>query len=177
MEMGSILRVVLRFKTRFWTNDAIARRAGAESLESLSFVQSNDNDFPVWWTQYPVRAPIVVGWRGGPRARVLDRLSPLGLIDCAVTSLARAFGLPPRRLHAMLDGSWVHHWDDDPLSRGAYSYQLVGGAKAPDDLARPSRGTLYFAGEATAPEGRIGTVDGAIASGQRAARQVRRALD
>jgi monoamine oxidase len=177
MEMGSILRVVLRFKTRFWTNESIARRASTESLESLSFVQSNDTDFPVWWTQYPLRAPILVGWRGGPRARVLDRLSPLSLIDCAVTSLARAFALPPRRLHAMLDGSWTHHWDDDPLARGAYSYQLVGGETAPDDLARPIRGTLYFAGEATAPDGRIGTVDGAIASGQRAARQVRRALD
>ena len=45
----------------------------------------------------------------------------------------------------------------------------------PCDLSRPLGGTLYFAGEATAPDGRIGTVDGAIASGQRAAQQVRRA--
>ena len=77
------------------------------------------------------------------------------------------------RYRVLLDG---HHWDNDPLSRGAYSYQLVGGTTAPSELAKPLRGTLYFAGEATAPDGRLGTVDGAIASGQRAARQVRRAL-
>ena len=163
-------------RTRFWTNDALAERANVPSLESLSFVQSNDENFPVWWTQYPLRSPVIVGWRGGPRARILDRLSPVGLTDCAVASLARTFRLPARRLHALLAGSWAHHWDNDPLSRGAYSYQLVGGSAAPADLARPLGGTLYFAGEATAPDGRSGTVDGAIASGQRAAQQVRRAF-
>ena len=49
---------------------------------------------------------------------------------------------------------------------------MVGGVKASDVLARPIKGTLYFAGEATAPDGRIGTVDGAMASGLRAARQI-----
>jgi monoamine oxidase len=72
----------------------------------------------------------------------------------------------------LIDGSWSHHWNDDPFSRGAYSYEMVGGAEAPAILARPINGTLYFAGEATAPDGRIGTVDGAMASGLRAARQI-----
>jgi hypothetical protein len=64
MAMGSVVRVVLRFKKRFWTADDIERRAGGESLESLTFVQSDDEDFPVWWTQYPLRAPVMVGSRG-----------------------------------------------------------------------------------------------------------------
>ena len=174
MAMGSVVRVVLHFKKRFWTDDDIERRAGGEALESLTFVQSDDEDFPVWWTQYPLRAPVMVGWRGGPRARILDRLPPDRLTDCAIASLARALGISRRRLRPMVDGTWSHRWDADPLTRGAYSYQLVGGATAPDDLARPVQGTLFFAGEATAPDGRTGTVDGAIASGLRAARQVRR---
>ena len=176
MAMGSVVRVVLRFKTRFWTAVDFERRAGGEALESLAFVQSDDEDFPVWWTQYPLRAPVMVGWCGGPRARVLDRLPPDRLADCAIASLARALGLSRRRLRAMVEGTWSHRWDADPLTRGAYSYQLVGGATAPDALARPLRSTLFFAGEATAPDGRIGSVDGAIASGLRAARQVRRAF-
>ena len=177
MAMGTVVRVVLHFKKRFWTSDEISRRAGGESLESLAFVQSDDDDFPVWWTQYPLRSSVMVGWRGGPRARVLDRLSPEQLTDRAVASLARIFGLSRRRLRALVDGAWCHHWDEDPLTRGAYSYQLVGGAEAPAALARPVARTLYFAGEATAPDVRIGTVDGAIASGQRAARQVQRAFN
>ncbi len=183
MAMGTVVRLVLRFKERFWADKSIARRmhasrpgprreAGSASLEALSFLQTNDSDFQVWWTQYPLRTPIMVGWRGGPGARELDRLTPDHLVERAATSLARAFGLPQRRVLGLIDGSWVHHWNDDPFSRGAYSYEIVGGTKAPGVLARPIKGTLYFAGEATAPDGRIGTVDGAMASGLRAARQI-----
>jgi monoamine oxidase len=54
---------------------------------------------------------------------------------------------------------------------------MVGGAEAPAALARPLRRTLFFAGEAADTEGGTGTVDGAIASGRRAAAQVLRALE
>jgi monoamine oxidase len=177
MAMGTVVRIVLRFKSRFWTADDIGRRLGGESLESLTFVNTDDEDFPVWWTQYPLRTPVMVGWRGGPAARALDRLPPDHLTDRAIACLARAFGCSRRRLRGLLDGAWIHHWNEDPFTRGAYSYPLVGGSNAPDALARPIQGTLYFAGEATAPDGRTGTVDGAIASGLRAARQVRRVVE
>ena len=176
MDMGTVVRVVLRFRSRFWTGDSVARRAGGASLDALSFVQANDETFPVWWTHYPSRSPIIVGWRGGPGARDLDRLKDDQVVVEALGSLERIFGTSRRRLGALLEGAWLHRWDSDPFSRGAYSYQLVGGAQAPEALARPVRGTLFFAGEATAPDGRIGTVDGAIASGLRAAKQILRAI-
>jgi uncharacterized protein with NAD-binding domain and iron-sulfur cluster len=47
----------------------------------------------------------------------------------------------------------------------------VGGLAAQAELARPVSDTLFFAGEATHSEGQSGTVHGAIASGQRAARE------
>ena len=52
----------------------------------------------------------------------------------------------------------------------------VGGTEAPRTLGQPIDGTLFFAGEATDLEGRTGTVDSAIVTGRRAARQVLRAL-
>ena len=76
----------------------------------------------------------------------------------------------------MLLESRVHNWRRDPSARGAYSYQRVGGIDAPRNLARPLRGTLFFAGEAADPEGRTGTVHGAIRSGRRAATQLARRL-
>jgi monoamine oxidase len=72
-----------------------------------------------------------------------------------------------------LDGWAYHDWSADPSSRGAYTYLRVGGAAAPEALARPVAGTLFFAGESTSTD-EIGTVSGAIASGQRAAREVLR---
>jgi monoamine oxidase len=176
LEMGTVVRVVLRFRTRFWTSETVARRTGGSPLERLSFVQANDEALPVWWTHYPSHAPQIVGWRGGPGARDLDRLTDAALIDQSLGSLARIFGVSRQRLRSELTGAWQHRWDKDPLARGAYSYQLVGGADAPEALARQVLGTLFFAGEATAPDARIGTVDGAIASGLRAAQQIRRVL-
>ena len=76
----------------------------------------------------------------------------------------------------MVVASWTHNWMNDPYSRGAYSYTVVGGSGAPAKLARPVRGTLFFAGEASDSEGRTATVHGAIASGRRAAKQALRAL-
>jgi monoamine oxidase len=69
---------------------------------------------------------------------------------------------------------WWHNWDRDPYSRGAYSYLLVGAQGAPKSLATPEQHTLFFAGEATEEKG--GTVEAALMSGQRAARQVSVAL-
>jgi monoamine oxidase len=65
-----------------------------------------------------------------------------------------------------------HDWHNDPFSRGVYAYARVGGAGAAARLGAPVAKTLWFAGEATAQRGRSGTVDGALMSGQRAARQI-----
>lgn len=63
------------------------------------------------------------------------------------------------------------------IGAGAYSYPRVGGAGAGRALARPIKKTLFLAGEATAGDGENGTVEGALASGRRAVRQVMRALE
>lgn len=96
--------------------------------------------------------------------------------DVAIASLARQTGLSRVRVRNMVEGAWSHDWEHDPFARGAYSYQGIGGIDAPRDLARSLRGTLFFAGEAADPEGRTGTVYGAIAGGRLAAGEVDRVL-
>ena len=76
-----------------------------------------------------------------------------------------------RHARGLLVASHFHDWSRDPFFRGAYSYQVVGGANAPSRLARPVEDTLYFAGEATIAE-MSGTVPAAVVSGRRAARRV-----
>mgnify|MGYP003793744169 CR=1 FL=1 len=91
-------------------------------------------------------------------------------------ALGRQLQISPRRMRSLVEAVWMHDWEHDPFARGAYSYQVVDGADAPDALARPIRRTLFFAGEASDAAGATGTVHGAIASGRRAAAQVLRAL-
>jgi monoamine oxidase len=176
MGSGSALRVVLHFQDRFWTADQFTRRHRVDELDTLSFIHGTDRDFPTWWTAYPVIAPILVGWCGGPHAREMSVRPTAEIVDRALDAFGRQLGESSRRLRARLLGAWTHDWEGDPYARGAYSYQLVGGANAPRQLARPLRQTLFFAGEASETSGATGTVHGAISTGRRAASQVLRSL-
>jgi monoamine oxidase len=84
-------------------------------------------------------------------------------------------GLEKARLQKELGAAYFHDWDSDPFSCGAYSYVKAGGEGCQADLALPLGDVLFFAGEATDISGNNGTVQGAIASGKRAARQIRAA--
>ena len=171
-----MVRVAIRFHDRFWASEWFARQAGSDELDTLSFLHTSDADFPVWWTAYPLRLPLLVAWCGGPRARRLAQLGPDEIQRRAKASLARQLRLSPARVQRFVSAMWMHDWEHDPFARGAYSYQAVGGASAPARLARPLRGTLFFAGEAADPGGRTGTVHGAIATGRRAAKEALRVL-
>ncbi len=156
LEAGHVVKIAFRFRERFW--------------EDVNFVHTRDRFMPTWWTTAPIRSPILTGWAGGHAADALLAERP-AMIDRALDSMSRAFGVPRRRLDALLAGTWTHDWQSDPFSRGAYTYAAVGGTGAHDELARPLKDTLFFAGEATSSD-ETGTVAGAIETGLRAARRL-----
>jgi monoamine oxidase len=172
LTMGSVVRVILLFRDRWWVD-----RPRGDSLESMSFLHGDSGDVQVWWSLHPAQVPVMVGWAGGPAAIRLAGRDPQEIQDRAVTALAKNLGLPRRRVSSRVEACWTHDWESDPFARGAYSYALVGGSEAAAELARAIKGTLWFAGEAADSEGRNGTVHGAIGSGRRAAASVVRALD
>jgi monoamine oxidase len=161
LRMGSVVRITLQLREPAWTGDQ----------ETLSFVHSADADFPIWWTRYPLRVPVVTGWRGGPAARRLSQLPPQELEQRAIASLARHIGASRARARGLVAKVWAHDWQHDPFARGAYSYAMVDGVDAAKALSRPLQRTLFFAGEAANTEGSTGTVHGAIDSGRHAAAQ------
>jgi len=169
LAMGPVVHMSFWFREAPWTLPA------GRDLSRLRFLHTSDSAFNVWWTRYPVRVPLAVAWSGGPPAAGLLAQGAEAAAGHALRTLAETLGLSRRRVESKVEAFWSHNWLADSWSRGAYSYPLVGGAEAARDLARPIEGTLFLAGEATASEGLNGTVEGAIASGLRAARQVRKA--
>ena len=162
LEVGHVVKIAFRFREPFWA-------------KGTNFVHSNDRFVPTWWTCAPARAPLLTGWAGGHAADALAADGESAMIDRALDSMARVFGVRRQLLDRTLAGTWMHDWQRDPFSRGAYSYAGVGGLGAHAELAKPLQSTLYFAGEATNGE-QTGTVAGAIVSGQRAAAQVARRM-
>ena len=171
LSMGHVMRVTLQFKERFWEN--VRPRDSKKTLSELSFLFSDDEWFPTWWTQMPLKSPVITGWAPFKSADRLSGHNSKFIVDKALTTLSRLMQVAKKDIAVVFKNAHFHDWRNEPFSRGAYSYVKVGGKNAPGILAKPVDQTLFFAGEATDTTGQTGTVHGAIASGKRAAREIR----
>jgi len=172
LEVGPVVRVVLRFREPFWETEPFSTVPRGQTLEDLNFLHGPTEVFPTWWTQLPMRVPLLVGWSGGPAAERLADKSDHEILAAALGALCRMLGTTESFLRERLAASYVADWHADPFARGAYSYVPVGGLDAMKQLAQSLESTLFFAGEATHHEGQSGTVSAALATGYRAAREV-----
>lgn len=170
---GAVVKIVLGFREPFWESVENARRAGAaESVRDASFLHDMDAVIPTWWTTRPLRTLLMTGWAGGPKADALAGRTEDELVRAGLGSLAAIFRRRVSTLERLLDRAAAKDWGAERWTRGAYSYELVGGARARRELAASVGGVLFFAGEATHTGGQASTVAGALSSGARAAREV-----
>jgi monoamine oxidase len=169
LEMGPVIRITLRFRERFWES---IRGEKGRSLGNMSFLFSQDEWFPTWWTTMPRKSSLLTGWAASARARRLAGQGKGFIVEQALSALTRLLQVRRSELDSLLESAHTHDWENDPWSRGAYSYVRVGGDGAEAALAAPIDGTLFFAGEATDFSGHNGTVHGALASAQRAAAEL-----
>ena len=173
LAMGSAVHVTLRFREAFWRDPALTGTAGG--LGRMLFLFSDNPWFPTWWSKLPSEAPVLIAWCAGPRARQYFGQPPAAITEKAVEALAAILDIRKDRVSGLLHTAYVHDWQADPFSRGAYSYVLTGGAEQGQrQLAAPVAETLFFAGEATDFHGHHATVHGALASGYRAAAEILR---
>ena len=104
-----------------------------------------------------------MGWAASRNA---EALRGKDAVDGALRSLSAVLKKRLQPVRAL-----AFDWQEDELSRGAYSWVPVRAMKAQRALA-DRVGPLHFAGEATDFEGACGTVHGAIATGIRAASEI-----
>ncbi|HET7893783.1 MAG TPA: NAD(P)/FAD-dependent oxidoreductase [Candidatus Sulfotelmatobacter sp.] len=173
MQMGKVMRVVLHFKERFW--DRVQTSNGrSHTLSKMSFLFSQDEFFPTWWTSMPDRSPVITGWAPWQSAeKVRSAAEPV--VTRALHTLGGLLRVNREVLERLLEIAYFHDWQADPFSRGAYSYVKAGSANAPAILSRPVDDALFFAGEASDTSGNNGTVHGAIASARRAVQDITKA--
>lgn len=174
LEMGRVIRIVLRFHHRFW--EKISPGDRKHTLSQMNFLFSQDESFPTWWTAMPMNWPIITGWAPFHSADALSGKDESYVVQHALQALAKLLNVDFPNLEAELESSYFHDWQSDRFSRGAYSYGKVGSEGAQQALASPVENALFFAGEATDISGNNGTVHGAIASGYRAAAEILQVL-
>jgi monoamine oxidase len=159
LEMNAFEKVFLRFDTKFWDDNVYVIRRQGEAA--------------AWWhSWYDLTAlgsePTLLTFAAGPAARGIRNWSDERVVDSVLASLREiygdAVGVPSRVT--------ISHWQDDPFTRGSYSYMTVGSATKDHDLiATPIGGVLHLAGEATWTDDPA-TVTAALLSGHRAAENI-----
>jgi monoamine oxidase len=162
---GNVIKLLLRFRTRWWT------AMNARDLADLLFVLS-DAAVPVWWTQYPSDHPVLTGWLGGPATGAYAELDADALIETGLVALAGMFGTPTDVLRSELVAAHAANWGNDPFARGAYSYATLDTRRAQDELTRWHGVPVLISGEALYRGRDMGTVEAALASGLKTAQTV-----
>lgn len=110
---------------------------------------------------------MLVAWAPFWDAEQLSGQSNGFVTEQALRTLTRVFHTDLHEMENLVEKVYWHDWEQDPFSRGAYSYVKVGGGTAQREVGAPVEGTLFFAGEATDVNGHNGTVHGALASAAR----------
>jgi monoamine oxidase len=120
----------------------------------------------------PFGRSLAVANLGGDLARDLCRAGEAAAVALATERLAAVLGGTAKG--AVLGGRLAGWWTD-PHACGSYAIVAPGHADARDRLREPVGGKVFFAGEALAGGGAM-TVGGATLDGERAARDVLKAL-
>jgi monoamine oxidase len=166
LHMGHCLRITFRFRSRRLWEDL-------KTEDPIAYLHAEPgSDFPTWWTMAPMRAPLLVAWQGGPRAAEFARLTEAERVRMALETLSTILGIELERIQEELITWYAHDWSNDPYSYGAYTYVGVDGDRKSKRLSEAFENTLYFSGEATHTGAERGTVDGAIETGVRTAKQI-----
>lgn len=161
LEMGPVVKLLMRFRDRFWPPRAAIIGCGAGPVTLY---------WPVFFPD-PEGLPVLIAYCTGPRAAALSALGDEAALAAVLADLRRLFPrADPRRhlvSHRLID------WAADPFSRGGYTFLRPGGVGARADLRDADTGRLFWAGSATEWQPIAATVEAAHTSGLRAAAEVR----
>ena len=159
MPMGSVIKCMAVYDTPFWRDDGLSGQA----VSDLGPVQTTFDNSP------PGGKPgVLLGFVEANSARLLARMSEEARRAEVLTCFARYFGDRAKAPRAYVDKSWA----DDEWSRGCYAAYMPPGVWTSYGRALTAPiGRIHWAGTETSPVWN-GYIEGALASGERAAREV-----
>lgn len=159
MPHGSVIKIQAVYPKPFW------REAG---LSGNCFSTEGAVDFAADSSPADGRRGVLACFIGGREARRLGALPAADRTTAIMSSLVRAFG--PQA--AEVEHVFELDWSAEPWTRGCYSGHMTpGGWTAFGPSLREPCGRIHWAGTETATW-MNGYIDGAIASGERAAAEI-----
>jgi monoamine oxidase len=153
----SVTRVYLQSRRKFWVGE------GAALLATTDLPIMSCLDGP---SGHPGPRGILESYMAGPRARLAAALSEDERLAFALAEMEKVF--PGLRQH--YEGGASHCWDHDEWARGSFAWFRPGQMRSLLPHLAAAEGRIHFAGEHTSAWS--GWMQGALESGNRAAREV-----
>lgn len=163
MGFGGVIKILVEFTELFWKKQ--------DGLDKMSFLFT-EKEIPTFWTQYPQNTPLLTAWCAGPHAAAHKAETNEALFTKTLQSLAAIFRLPVTWLEKEVVAWQVKNWAADPFTLGGYTYITVKTKEALKILSQPVENTLYFTGEALLGTSEVGTVEAALQSGRKTAKEI-----
>jgi monoamine oxidase len=163
MPQGTVAKCMAVYDEPFWREEGLSGQALSDVGPTRIMF---DNSPPSG------RPGVLLGFLEGRTARELGAWSPEARRAAVVEGFARVFGPRAARPEAYVE----HLWADEVWTRGCYGCYLPPGAWTAHGWAlRRPEGRVFWAGAETSTVW-AGYMDGAVRSGERAAREVLAAL-
>lgn len=153
----SVVRVFLQTRQRFWLEQGLS---GAATTD-LPMMTAYDKAF-----YQPGTRGLLEAYVAGARARRLAAMPP----DERLSFTASQIEMVHPAIRTYLEGGSSFCWDNEQWSRGAYAWFRPGEMTSLLHHIASPEGRIHFAGDHTSPA--PGWMNGALQSGNRAAREV-----
>ena len=153
----SVVRVFLQTRQRFWVEQGLSGAAATDLPIMTAYDKASHQPGP---------RGLLEAYIAGERARKLAAMNADERLGFTVNQLA----LVHPAIRAYFEGGTSICWDNEQWSRGAYAWFRPGEMTSLLPHIASPEGRVHFAGDHTSPE--PGWMDGALQSGNRAAREV-----
>ncbi|MGH9863311.1 MAG: flavin monoamine oxidase family protein [Candidatus Acidiferrales bacterium] len=163
LEYRSVTRVFLQFRRRFWAEEGV--NGGAYTDLPIMQVQEH----PLFPLEGPESRGVLEAHVRGPQALPLAGLSEHERIRFVLEQMEKVH----HGVSQYFEGGTSKAWDEDPWARGAYATFKPGQMTSWLALIARPEARVHFAGEHTSVLS--ATMEGALESGNRAAREVNEA--
>jgi monoamine oxidase len=158
---GQVMKIAMQYARRFWDEPgSLGQRVFTDTPLRRVYHFSIDQPGP---------RGILMSFTSGADAEKLGRLPENDRLRAALGEVGRIWPEAPQ----YWEGAAVKYWNEDPWTRGSYSFEGVGEARDFLEIARTAEGRVHFAGEHTSIH--RASMNGALESGVRVAEEIRKA--
>ena len=167
LDLGTNAKLHMQFKRRLWNQE----RQDGSSYVQFAYEESWDVS-----AAQPGEYGILVGFPGGRHGALPGAAhgpAPKLVADAYVRELDRVY---PGLAKLYTGVAYLDDWKRDPWHHGAYSYYRLGQYTRFAGIEPMPEGNVFFAGEQTSYND-MGYINGAVISGERAAREIARGRD